>query len=539
MDIGSAADWPWDTFFDQAVGATIAAHPPEDGRYLGSPSIVRLADGGLLATHDWFGPGAAKDRTEVYSSSDDGATWLHLGTAFDIYWATLFVHDGQLFLFGATREFGSVAICRSGDAGQTWTRPTGSRQGLLDARGAYHTAPTPILHVNGRLYRAMEEYYGGHDTGPFMLSAPDDCDVLDARNWTRSTVSPGVTNYLEGNPVATPDGRIWNVMRSRHHVDRAGIFELSEDGTELAYRRDVRMPGGDVKFSIRWDEISGTYVSVVNEHTDLSRRVNTQRNVLSLIESDDLTFWRRRAILLQDGSESTWGTSVDTVGFQYADWQFDGDDLLIASRTSYAGAHSFHDANQLTFHRVQDFRRLLSTEASVVALDWAAAEDRGRIVDGSVPGMDLAFALGNYASGAERLDISFCLDGVKPPTVPDGSHRLLLATYVEKDLIGICVEDTGDSIRITARSQASDPAQVCVFGYQVQPHEIDVIVDFVSEEIRLAMDGMQCALIGKVRFSAPEYRRRCPSRRDRALCTRVRGRCQGDREAGIRIARRP
>jgi hypothetical protein len=47
--------------------------------------------------------------------------------------------------------------------------------------------------------------------------------------------------------------------------------------------------------------------------------------------------------------------------FQYVDWQFDGDDLVVASRTAFddeeGGAHRTHDANYLTFHRVENFRK--------------------------------------------------------------------------------------------------------------------------------------------------------------------------------------
>jgi hypothetical protein len=47
-------------------------------------------------------------------------------------------------------------------------------------------------------------------------------------------------------------------------------------------------------------------------------------------------------------------------GFQYADWLFDGDDLIAVVRTAFddadGGADSFHNANFLTFHRIRNFR---------------------------------------------------------------------------------------------------------------------------------------------------------------------------------------
>jgi hypothetical protein len=44
------------------------------------------------------------------------------------------------------------------------------------------------------------------------------------------------------------------------------------------------------------------------------------------------------------------------------DWEMEGDDLIIASRTAWddglGGAHRSHDANLLTFHRLENFREL-------------------------------------------------------------------------------------------------------------------------------------------------------------------------------------
>ena len=48
-------------------------------------------------------------------------------------------------------------------------------------------------------------------------------------------------------------------------------------------------------------------------------------------------------------------------GFQYADWLFDGDDIVFVSRTAFddseGGAADYHNANYLTFHRIENFRQ--------------------------------------------------------------------------------------------------------------------------------------------------------------------------------------
>jgi hypothetical protein len=63
-------------------------------------------------------------------------------------------------------------------------------------------------------------------------------------------------------------------------------------------------------------------------------------------------------------------------GFQYVDWLFDGDDLVVVSRTAFddveGGAHDYHDANYLTFHRVKDFRSRSMADSCVdpKSLGW-------------------------------------------------------------------------------------------------------------------------------------------------------------------------
>lgn len=55
--------------------------------------------------------------------------------------------------------------------------------------------------------------------------------------------------------------------------------------------------------------------------------------------------------------------SVRYTGFQYADWEFDGDDLIYLVRMSYRGARNYHDSNRITFHRERNFRRAASPDS--------------------------------------------------------------------------------------------------------------------------------------------------------------------------------
>ncbi len=80
--------------------------------------------------------------------------------------------------------------------------------------------------------------------------------------------------------------------------------------------------------------------------------------------------WTVDAIVVQDLTDRA------TMGFQYADWIFDGDDILAVVRTAYpdafGSANNYHDANYLTFHRVENFRALIPEPASLVLLGVGA-----------------------------------------------------------------------------------------------------------------------------------------------------------------------
>jgi hypothetical protein len=169
--------------------------------------------------------------------------------------------------------------------------------------------------------------------------------------------------WLEGNVVETPEGRIWSVLRFQAdpQVDKAAVVRVEEEGRRLTFDPPtgfIDLPGGGHKFTIRRDPLTGVYLTFSNSNTDPA--IPWQRNVLSLHASNDLVHWRHLATLLEDDSDLAHAESVRHVGFQYVDWQFDGPDLIYLVRTAYGGAHSHHDSNRITFHRLPGFRRLLA-----------------------------------------------------------------------------------------------------------------------------------------------------------------------------------
>ncbi len=363
---------------------------PATKTYLGSPSIIRLDHGDLLATHDYFGPGCPLNHegeehlTSVYRSSDDGKSWVNVTHIANAFWSNLFKHRGALYLLGSSQQYGSIVIRRSEDNGNTWTHPKDAKTGLLFQGGFfhdppnYHCAPVPMLKKGSRIYRAFEDNdpcQWGKGFQSLVISAPLEADLLDASSWTMSNKLPydrsrtprewgALKNpgWLEGNVVEAPGGEIWNILRfhSDPLVDKAAVVKVTDDGKCITFDPAtgfIEFPGGMTKFTIRQDPQTRLYVTLSNNNTDPGRP--SQRNVLSLHVSEDLTHWRHRKTLLEDDSVLSHEDSMRYTGFQYVDWQFDGDDIIYLVRTAYGGAHNFHDANRITFHKLEGFRKLI------------------------------------------------------------------------------------------------------------------------------------------------------------------------------------
>jgi hypothetical protein len=254
----------------------------------------------------------------------------------------------------------------------------------------YHCAPVPVLSHDGRLYRAFQDNDPLNWPKGFqalVISAQEDTDLLEASNWTMTNKLPlapewipqdwghvEVCGWEEGNVVLAPDGRLFDIMRINGRRsggrwwevetspdctvwNRSAWIELSGDGKSLSFDSKTgfrEMPGGHSKFVIRFDAESGNYYTLCNAVRDEEHP--TLRSILSLYRSADLREWEHRTDLLTDTSGLEGILSVLLTGFQYVDWQFDGDDILCAVRTAFRGAHTFHDSNRILFGRIPDFR---------------------------------------------------------------------------------------------------------------------------------------------------------------------------------------
>lgn len=357
-----------------AGGSVVAALPFTELTFLGSPSIAVRGDGAYVVSHDFFGAASGSNRSDVYVSVDRGATWTRTAQIVGAFWSTLFEHRGDLYLLGTNSEYGALVIRRSSDGGETWSEPVDSSSGLLADDARFHTASVPVVEHDGRLWRAFEQRLAPGDSwGPFgagVMSADTDSDLLDAANWKRTPVldvpedlrEAGVRLWLEGNVVPSPDGGMVNVLRTDRWLDErqtAAVLRIDGGTAPLAPDHDALrpMPGGGSKFTIRWDDASSLYWSVVNTPMfDASSTLGLRaRNTLSLAWSAGLQEWHVAQVMAHHPDDARHG-------FQYADWVVDGDDLIAAVRTAHrldgGDAHSYHDSNLVTLHRIARFREL-------------------------------------------------------------------------------------------------------------------------------------------------------------------------------------
>jgi hypothetical protein len=351
--------------------------------YVGSPGIAVLPNGHYLAKHDEFGPKSTENTvalTPVFRSVDRGQSWTRVATVKGMYWASIFVHQGNAYLIGTSKNHGFVVISRSTDEGATWTVPKDRNSGLLLDDAKYHCAPVPVVVHEGRIWRAMEDVMGpggwGSHFRAFMMSAPVDSDLLDAGNWVSSNhlgqdpqwLGGAFRGWLEGNAVVTPQGRIVDILRVDYRPagEKAAIIAISADGKNATFDPAtgfVDFPGGAKKFTIRFDPVSKMYWTLSNpvlpKHKDPDP--GRVRNAVALMRSADLRHWEMRCIVL-------YHPDVNRHGFQYLDWLFDGNDMIVAARTAFgegaSAAPRQHDANYLTFHRIMDFRNLTMQDSA-------------------------------------------------------------------------------------------------------------------------------------------------------------------------------
>lgn len=369
-------------FYTASVPGTVInyLHPKDktysySGSFLGSPSLIKLESGVLLASMDVFGANAGQNQSFLYRSDDNGTSWYYVCDLYPLFWGNMFYHNGRLYILGCSTEFGDIIIGASDDEGKSWTMPTRLFVGSSTVSYGWQQAAMPIVEYNKRLYFAVE--YAGHgiETGASVLSVPSDSDLLDPSGWhcsapvaPRNTAVdihhvnaslPNTFGVAEGSLLINRQNELVCLMRINTSLRSGEAFEacfkVNTDDPDAPMEFDsfVAMPSGyNSKTFIRYDKVSDTYIALGNLCFENGKWLG--RTVLALMTSKDTVNWETKKRLF-DYSDCP----VNDLGIQYPFFIFDGDDMLLQLRTSMNKSDNFHNSNYSTFHIIKDFRSLL------------------------------------------------------------------------------------------------------------------------------------------------------------------------------------
>ncbi len=372
-----------------------------------SPGLVRLDGGRLVATLDLrevkHFPGPKFHRRggygrwwqgKVFTSDDAGATWTHR-VDFPFMHARPFVAGESLYVLGQADD---LTIIRSRDGGVTWSEPARLSQGQR-----WGQAPSNVHYDNGCVYLTMAT--GGCIV---LMRAKVDDDLTRPESWTFASRLDttalldemnleGFGFPFRGKAVAisgeshvvqfvNPDHVWFDPTRRTFHIwakvkhggtGYAAVLKVVEQGDEpgtgpmetLLEKTPsgktmlfVPMPGGQMKFHVLYDDQSERYWLLSTQATDSMIRAdrlpagrynapNDQRRRLQLHFSKNMVDWCFAGLVAVG--------PVEKASRHYASMVFDGDDLLVLSRSGDERAKSAHDGNLITFHRVKDFRDLV------------------------------------------------------------------------------------------------------------------------------------------------------------------------------------
>ncbi|HMP77219.1 MAG TPA: sialidase family protein [Kiritimatiellia bacterium] len=337
--------------------------PGQKAIYTTSPSIAILPDGSYLVTANIFGNDTTADvsgTTKIWRSSDQGATWIQLNTITNMKRGSVFVHEGDVYLWGYTAAPGDVVIRKSTDRGESWTVPTNAATGLLTSGTNWGGTPHNPVFFSNRVWMAQG--------GTRAFSAPLTADLLQSNVWTitpAATVNQGPLGsgltVTEAQIVSSPHAGVV-VMPKIGGLPNSALLRVSTDGASIKTPYDeewVALPGGEKKFGASYDPLSGRFYVLSNPvlaaHTNEREPPEMVRNAAAISSSTDLRNWNVEALFL-------YSPNVDYEGFQYLNFAIEGDDLLVAARTAFdVGGNKpprGHDSNLITFHRVANFRTL-------------------------------------------------------------------------------------------------------------------------------------------------------------------------------------
>lgn len=392
----SACSTPYNCGRLLAGEKVITTSPNPDSIYLYTPAIAQGFGGRFVVAVDYGGPGTysldgpksdfgdykAGNQIRVLLSDDKGRTWRETPARIPMMHEILFKAGGSLYMIGHS---GRLLITRSDDNGETWSEPA-----VLCPEPRWHQSCTAVDVYDGKVTLVYEKWVAEKHkwpgVGPVLMQAREDTDLTDPSNWKFSELynpdddmeaarpsgipvnAPGAPGMLETNVI-----RVHNPANPFYDATGKSVALLARASTGFpdigvmlkGYEREdgslaigrfrknegevyfVHIPGGDLKFHILYDPESRLYWLL---HSQIDGRMNYRRR-LALSYSPDLLRWTFAGLVAVG--------PTDHSARHYATMIQDGDDLFIVSRSGDERARTAHDGNIVTFHRINDFRKLI------------------------------------------------------------------------------------------------------------------------------------------------------------------------------------
>lgn len=308
--------------------------------YSFDPNLLVLPNGNYIA-----GRNGAQ-----FISKDKGKSWTRLASSPSIDHASVFSHKGDLYIIGdekGSNNHGTL-IARSTNEGRSWSN-------VVSLGFIGRNSPSPVVTGRGRLWVALEDKPSAN---VIMASASENSNLLDPRSWLVTKRPDNPRDYKnDDNEPYIAQGR--NGYPIAFSINEGPVQATSATSArEIIKNSDFDLPSKGSKSDIKYDPVTDKYWALTSAST-----VEGTRSGITLFSSTDLRKWTREREVIQ-------ATAPDFHGFNYAFMQFDGDDIVFASRTAYENKWGlptrWHDSNMLTFHRISNFRGDSSTTCSIV-----------------------------------------------------------------------------------------------------------------------------------------------------------------------------
>ncbi len=401
----------------------VAKSPDATNMPLYSPSIMRLKSGRLVISYTEARKKENTDKEfQVIQTSDDGGkTWTKRaelsalqGRIFESGDALYYLATGAGMPISRSVDQGvtwSEPVLLT-DKSKSWQQTAAN---VWYANGNVYL----VMELRGRKIDA----WAACEKAPVLMRAKVGNDLTQPKNWTfaselvfadiipgfrentpeidyfgipfypqtyptRSKISPGRTfspmGWAEANVVQIldPDNYWYDSSGHTFHIFLRALTGMSNYGAmcKVVENADGTMttsletapsgkkllflpfPGGQMRFHVVYDEKTKLYWLLSSQTTDSMTRAEKLSP-----ERHDLAFGERHRLVLHFSKNMVdWCfAGVVAIGASpkqsrhYAAMDIDGDDLVILSRSGDEEAHSAHDGNMITFHRVKNFRDLI------------------------------------------------------------------------------------------------------------------------------------------------------------------------------------